>query len=106
MSEGELSDLSPCKADSETTINNSLPSVEPLSASVFSLRQKTKELCTKEVSQLHESPGSKQPSRRWIDVIDEEEQAELDSVSFCLIIFNELGSVQECRNSLNFCFFV
>lgn len=77
MSEGELSDLSPCKADSETTINNSrLPSVEPLSASVFSLRQKTKELCTIEVQQPHETP-----SRKWIDMVEEEEQAKLNSES-------------------------
>lgn len=86
MSEGELSDSSPCKAsDGKTTINNSLPSVEPPSASIFSIRQKTKELCANEAEfQPQKAPVSKQiicESAESADMIGEEDLANLATES-------------------------
>ncbi|XP_053698588.1 histone RNA hairpin-binding protein [Sabethes cyaneus] len=73
MSDGELSDRSPCKTDSKTTI-----SLEPLSASIFSIRQKTKESCVNEAQlQLKEATGLKHTSKSWNDVVEEEEFAKL-----------------------------
>lgn len=74
VSDGELSDLSdlsPCKKpDSTTTTENDslLPTAEPISASIFSIRQKTKGLCKGKEKQ------TKQVVRAsWNDMMEEEE---------------------------------
>ncbi|XP_055540299.1 histone RNA hairpin-binding protein [Wyeomyia smithii] len=77
LSDGELSDLSPCKAESKTTISDSLL---PLSASVFSIRQKTKELCANEAKEKHSQPQEK-TYIQWNDIVEEEKRELLTSKS-------------------------